>query len=174
MRSVGRRIVTDGASSKTDVVVRSLPSLVSSIYYKYSFIMRTQNFSGMLENQLTQLPPDIRTMVLAGETAMTVGMGGEMDMDGFGIGVGAGCATTGPGWAHPRSDGCGCGRFRSAGWYGVLMGMPEYGIQVRFDLPRAMPIDGFVKTGLLNVGWIEIDKDQSWMQYVQQRQYIII
>jgi pre-mRNA 3'-end-processing factor FIP1 len=37
--------------------------------------MRMQNFSGMPEDQLTQLPPDIRTMVMTGATAMTANGG---------------------------------------------------------------------------------------------------
>jgi pre-mRNA 3'-end-processing factor FIP1 len=166
---------------KTNVVVRSLPSLACNLYSKCSFVMRIQNFSGMPEDQLTQLPPDIRTMVMTGATAMMAngggpmmqpgmnsmmgpemgnmnmgpqmmdpmmaGMGGEMGMDGVGVGVGVGAPQQGQGGPMPDQMGAGVEGFGPQGGMGVGMGIPDYGIQVRFDLPSAMPLDGFVKRG---------------------------
>lgn len=42
-----------------------------------------QNFAGMPEDQLTQLPPEIRTMVMAGSTAMMANGGGGQMMPGM-------------------------------------------------------------------------------------------
>ena len=107
--------------------------------------MRKRNFSGMPGDQLTQLPPDIRTMVMAGSTAMMVGMGGEMGMDGVGVGLGAGAPQQGQGGLIPDQMGAVVEGFSPQGGMGVCMGMPEYGIEVRFDSPSAMPLDRFVK-----------------------------
>jgi hypothetical protein len=78
---------------------------------------------------------------------MMTGMGGEMGMDGVGVGVGVGAPQQGQGGPMPDQMGAGVEGFGPQGGMGVGMGMPEYGIQVRFDLPRAMPLDGFVKRG---------------------------
>ncbi|KAF8499211.1 hypothetical protein F5888DRAFT_1888962 [Russula emetica] len=101
------------------------------------------NFSGMPEDQLTQLPPDIRTMpgmnsMMGPEMGnmnmgpqmmdpMMAGMGGEMGMDGVGVGVGA--PQQGQGGPMPDQMGAGVEGFGPQGGMGVGMGIPEYGIQ---------------------------------------------
>ncbi|KAI0286834.1 hypothetical protein BGY98DRAFT_1104932 [Russula aff. rugulosa BPL654] len=138
------------------------------------------NFSGMPEDQLTQLPPDIRTMVMTGATAMMANGGGPMMqpgmnsmmgpemgnmnmgpqmMDPMMAGMGGemgmdGVGVAGPGGPMPDQMGAGVEGFGPQGGMGVGMGIPDYGIQM----------------GLLNEGRIEINKDQSGMQQMQQQQ----
>ncbi|KAI0307620.1 hypothetical protein B0F90DRAFT_35449 [Multifurca ochricompacta] len=116
------------------------------------------NFSGMPEDQLTQLPPEIRTMVMTGAAAMmanggapmmqpginpmmgpemgTMNMGPQMMMAGMGgemgmdaVGVGVGAPQQGQGGPMPDQLGAAVEGFGPQSGIGVGMGLPEYGIQ---------------------------------------------
>ncbi|KAI0005518.1 Fip1 motif-domain-containing protein, partial [Russula compacta] len=111
------------------------------------------NFSGMPEDQLTQLPPEIRTMVMTGAAAMMANGGAPMMQPGINpmMAPEMGNMNMGPQMIDPMMagmggemgmDGVGVGvgvgvgapqqgqGFGPQGGMGVGMGIPEYGIQV--------------------------------------------
>src|SRR6266404_2947722 len=95
----------------------------------------------MPEDQLAQLPPELRTMVMTGATAMMANsgapmmqqmmnpmmasMGNEMSMDGIGVG-----AQQGQGGPMQDQLAASVEGFGPQGGMGVGMGMAEYGLQV--------------------------------------------
>jgi len=138
---------------KTNVVVRSPSSLTCTLYLRCSYQwLRMQNFSGMPEDQLTQLPPEIRTMVMTGAAAMMANGGGPMMQPGMNsmMGPEMGNMNMGPQMMDPMMAGMG-GEMGMDG-VGVGVGAPQQGQGVPIPDQMGAGVEGFGPQGGMGVG----------------------
>ncbi|KAJ7204427.1 hypothetical protein GGX14DRAFT_551716 [Mycena pura] len=187
----GRSIIDVDLSSMTDKAWRRPGSDISD-WFNYGFdelsweaycyrrrdlgelanVLKTNvlNFSGMPEDQLTALPPEVRTMVMTGTTAMMngagnamMGQGMMMDMGGMmgpmGMGMNGDMGMNAPMMPMGMQDGVGAGTPQGPGAGGA--GTPE-------QAGGMMQEGGFVGgTGMMGMG-MEFPQEQNQMAPQQQ------
>jgi len=135
------------------------------------------NFSGMPEDQLTQLPPEIRTMVMTGTTAMMANGGAPMMQPGMNpmMGPEMGNMNMGPQMIDPMMAGMG-GEMGMDGvgvGVGVGVGAPQQGQGGPMPDQLGGGVEGFGPQGGMGVGMGIPEygiQDQSGIQMQQQQQ----
>ncbi|KAI9513130.1 hypothetical protein F5148DRAFT_1158983 [Russula earlei] len=133
------------------------------------------NFSGMPEDQLTQLPPEIRTMVMTGAAAMMANGGGPMMQPGMNpmMAPEMGNMNMGPQMMDPMMAGMGGEMGMDGVNVGVGVGAPQQGQGGPMPDQLGAGVDGFGPQGGIGVGMGMAEygiQDQSGMQQMQQQQ----
>ena len=135
---------------KTNVVVRTFLYMdVHCVAYWWM-----QNFSGMPEDQLTQLPPELRTMVMTGATAMMANGGAPMMQSGMNpmMAPEMGNMSMGPQMMDPMMAGMGGEMGMDGVGVGVGVGAPQQGQGGPMPDQMGAGVEGFVPQAGMGVG----------------------